>query len=184
MTEAPPRVVRTARLVLRPFEPADEPAYAAIRSQPAVARFLAGGEAGAAEGAEKAAALVPAFAALWDEVGYGPWAAVEAATGRLIGHLGLRRVAEFQDRTEVLYALDPTAQGRGYAVEGARAALRYAFDVLDLPEVVAFARPENLASLKVMERIGMARRPGLIEVFGVQAVLCVLTSTEFRKETA
>ncbi|MEM6439247.1 MAG: GNAT family N-acetyltransferase [Pseudomonadota bacterium] len=181
MTEAPSRIVRTERLILRPFRPEDEPAYAAIRSRPEVARYLPGGEAGAAKGAEKAAALVPAFAALWEgEPGYGPWAVEEAKNGRLLGHLGLRRLDdELQGRTELLYALDPSAQGRGYAVEGARAALAYAFDVLGLPEVIALALPENARSLKVMERAGMVRSDGLVEALGLQAAMAKIDAARF-----
>ncbi|MEM1315757.1 MAG: GNAT family N-acetyltransferase [Pseudomonadota bacterium] len=176
MTEAPSRpldrIVETERLTLRPFRPDDEPAYAAIRSKPEVARYLSGGEAAAAEGAAKAAALVPAFAAMWEGApGYGPWAVEERAAGRLLGHLGLRKLEELGGRTELLYALDPSAQGKGYAVEGARAALDYAFGALGLPEVIALALPENARSLKVMERAGMVRRDGLVEAFGTRVVL-------------
>lgn len=180
MMEAPSRVVRTERLILRPFRAEDEPAYAAIRSRPEVARFLPGGEAAAAQGADKAAALVPAFAAMWEgECGYGPWAAEEAETGRLLGHLGLRRLDEFEGRTELLYALDPSAQGRGYAIEGARAALAYAFDALGLPQVIALAVPENVRSLKVMERAGMVRRDGLVEAFDLELVLAEIDAARF-----
>lgn len=184
MTEALPRTLRTARLTLRPFEPSDEPAYAAIRAHPSVARHLPGGEAEAAKAAEKAAALVPAFAAMWDDPGYGPWAVVETETGRLIGHLGLRRLDDFDGRTELLYALDPSAQGRGYAVEGARAALAYGVETLRLPEIVALALPGNAPSLRVMQRVGMTRHPGLIDLFGLQLVLCTLSRDDFRKEPA
>lgn len=180
MTEAPARIVLTARLTLRPFRPDDEPAYAAIRSNPEVARYLAGGVAGAAEGAAKAAALVPAFAAMWDdEPGYGPWAVEERATGRLLGHLGLRRLEELGGRTELLYALDPSAQGQGYAIEGAQAALGHAFETLGLMEVIALALPENRRSLKVMERAGMTKRDGLVEVFGVRAVFADIDRERF-----
>lgn len=179
MTEAPPRVVRTRRLTLRPFEARDEPAYAAIRARPEVARFLPGGEAEAARGAEKAAALVPAFAALWDDPGYGPWAVEERATGRLLGHLGLRRLDDLGGRTELLYALDPAAQGRGYATEGGRAALAHAFGPLALPEVIALALPANAPSLAVMGRLGMVREPGLVQAFGLDLVLASIDAARW-----
>ncbi len=178
-------VGETERLILRPFEPADEPAYAAIRSKPEVARYLAGGEAAAAEGAEIAARLVPAFAALWDAKGhgpgYGPWAVEERATGRLIGHLGLRLLPEFQGRTELLYALSPEAQGKGYAVEGAATALAFGFDTLCLSTIIAVAMPQNEASLKVMDRVGMKRRPGLVEVFGLKTVMAEIDAATYRE---
>ncbi len=174
-------ILETERLILRPFEPADEPAYAAIRSKPEVARYLAGGEASAAQGAATAARLVPAFAALWDDPGYGPWAVVERATGCLIGHLGLRLLPEFQSRTELLYALSPEAQGKGYAAEGAATALSFGFDTLGLPTIIALALPQNEASLKVMDRVGMKRRPGLVEVFGLKAVMAEIDAATYRE---
>ncbi len=179
-------VIETERLTLRPFEPSDELAYAAIRSKPEVARYLAGGEASAADGAKIAARLVPAFAALWDAKGhgpgYGPWAVEERATRRLIGHLGLRLLPEFQDRTELLYALSPEAQGKGYAVEGAATALSFGFDTLHLPTIIALALPQNAASLKVMDRVGMKRRPGLVEVFGLKAVMAEIDATTYQEK--
>ncbi len=174
-------IVETERLILRPFEPADEAAYAAIRSRPEVARYLAGGEASAAKGAEIAARLVPAFGALWGEQGYGPWAVVERTTGRLIGHLGLRLLPEFHGRTELLYALSPEAQGNGYAKEGAAAALSFGFDTLRLPTIIALALPQNAASLKVMDRVGMKRWPGLVEVFGHKAVMADIDAATYQE---
>lgn len=173
------RRLETDRLLLRPFELADQPAYAAIRSNPNVARYLPGGEASAARGGETAAAIVPAFTALWDEIGYGPWAAIERETGRLIGHIGLRHLPDFDGMTEVLYALDPATWGRGYANEGAAASLAFGFHVLGLTKIVAFALPGNRASLKVMQRIGLKRRPGLVPVFGLEAIMAEISAEKY-----
>lgn len=173
--------VETEHLILRPFELGDEADYAAIWSRPEVARYLAGGVASAAQGAAIAARLGPAFAALWDDPGYGPWAVVERATGHLIGHLGLRLQPEFHGRTELLNALRPGAQGKGYAAEGAATTLSFGFDTLDLPTIIALALPQNEASLKVMHRVGMTRRPGLVEVFGLRAVMADIDAVKHRE---
>lgn len=174
------RVVETARLRLRPFRSSDEPAYAAIRAKPAVARYLPGGEPGAARAAETAARLAAAFAALWDEPpSYGPWAVELSETGALIGHLGLRRLDEFEGRTELLYAIDPAHQGRGLATEGCRAALAFGFETLRLDEVIAFALPENAASLAVMARIGMRLAPGRVKAFGLSVAMATIRAQEF-----
>ena len=149
-------VVETARLILRPFAPSDIPAYAAIRGKRGVARYLPGGEARAAEAQGVASRLVHAFAEQWQSVGYGPWAAVEKASRRLIGHCGLRLLPELAGETEILYALDETAWGRGYATEGAAAARDFGFGRLELPRLIAMAVPQNAASIRVMEKIGMA----------------------------
>jgi ribosomal-protein-alanine N-acetyltransferase len=149
------RIVETPRLRLRPFAPADIPAYAAIRAKPEVLRFLPGGEARAATAKADAARLGPLFAAQWEEVGYGPWAVEERATGALLGHCGLRRPPEFGGETEILYMLDSAAWGRGLATEGAAAARDHGLGALGLPRLVALALPENRASIRVMEKIGM-----------------------------
>jgi RimJ/RimL family protein N-acetyltransferase len=159
--------ITTERLLLRPFNEDDIPAYAAIRRQPGVTRFLPSHTDDPAESDRRAAATVRAFARLWDDPGYGPWAVI--AGDRLIGHAGLRWVAE-AGATEVLYLLDPAAHGRGYATEAARAALEFGFANLGLERIVAWAMAENTASTAVMERLGMRRNPEPVTVFGVRAV--------------
>lgn len=166
----------TDRLTLRPFAEADIPAYAAIRRKPGVTRFLPGHTGDPAEADRRSAAAVRAFAGLWDDPGYGPWAVV--LNGAVIGHGGLRRVDE-EDATEVLYLLDPAARGNGYATEVARAALDYGFETLGLDRIVAWAMPENVPSLCVMDRAGLQRRPGTVTVFGIEAVEAAITRDDW-----
>ncbi|WP_135468356.1 GNAT family N-acetyltransferase [Crenalkalicoccus roseus] len=163
------RSVLTARLRLRPFRPEDAPAYAAIRARPEVVRFLPGGEALAARAAEDAPRLVARFAAQWEAVGYGPWAVEERETGRLLGHCGLRLLPELGGETEILYLLDSTVWGRGLASEGAAAARDYGLGRLGLTRLVAYALPENAASVRVLRRIGM-REEGPARAFGLNAL--------------
>lgn len=167
------RTVETARLLLRPFEPADVAAYAAIRAKPEVMRFLPGGEARTATARRDAERLVASFAASWDKAGYGPWAAINRSSGALLGHIGLRFLPELGHETEVLYMLDSAAWGRGLATEGATAARDYAWRVLGLQRLIGLALPDNAASLGVLERIGM-RREGVVEAFGLKLVRCAV----------
>ena len=79
-----------------------------------------------------------------------------------IGSVGLRHVsfaASFVPAVEIGWRLARAHWGQGYATEAAHAALAHAFGPLDLPEVVRFAVPGNLASRRVMERIGMTHDP-------------------------
>nr|WP_264185663.1 GNAT family N-acetyltransferase [Roseicella aerolata] len=154
---------------MRPFHPRDVAAYARIRARPEVMRFLPGGAARAATAAADTPGLVARFAALWEEVGYGPWAMEERATGLLLGHCGLRLLPELGGETEILYLLDRPHWGRGLATEAAVAARDFGLGCLGLPRLVAYALPENVASLRVMQRIGM-RPEGPCEAFGLQAV--------------
>jgi ribosomal-protein-alanine N-acetyltransferase len=146
-------VLRTARLVLRPFEAADLAPYIAIRAKREVGRFLPAVPKGDRENWGKG--LFALFDAAWRERGYGPWAATDAASGRLLGHLGLRHLPEFGE-TELLYALDVDAWGQGLATEGAAAALRFGFETVGLARIMAIAIPENAASRKVMTKLGLS----------------------------
>jgi len=69
----------------------------------------------------------------------------------------VRFQAHFTPAVEVGWRLARGHWGRGYATEGARAALEYAFGVLGLQEVVSFTAGANERSRRVMERLGMSR---------------------------
>jgi len=173
--------IQTDRLTLRPFVAEDIPAYTAIRAKPQVVRYLMGGEETAKRAAEIAEARVTWFGALWEQPGgFGPWAVIEKASGKLIGHGGLRRWEALGWKPELLYALDDTAWGKGYASEIARTSLRFGFEILKLDEIVAAAAPGNVASIRVMEKAGMRRLPGLTVIEGVQAVQCVVRREDWR----
>lgn len=163
--------IETARLVLRPFEPADIPAYAAIRAKPHVVRYLPGGEARAAEADAVAAETVPRFMDHWRNApGYGPWALEEKASGRLLGHAGLRLFPDDSGETEVLYLLDDLAWGRGFATEAATTARDFGFGTLGLPGLIGYVHPDNRASERVLQKIGMARAPEPVQVLGLTAM--------------
>ncbi|GAB4240679.1 MAG: GNAT family N-acetyltransferase [Kiloniellaceae bacterium] len=87
--------------------------------------------------------------------GYAPWTAIDKADGRIVGWGGL-----YEDPfdpgwgVEVGYYFHPDVWGRGYATELVQASVNFADDVLSLPEVGAFARPENAGSRRVLEKCG------------------------------
>ena len=144
--------VKTPRLTLRPLQPADAEAYAAMRYHPEVARWL---PPASGDPLEAALASIERFADGWQRRGHAPWGVF--LDDRLIGHGGLNFVPEF-DQTEVLWALHPDAWGRGYATEVAQAALVYGFETLGLELIFAITLPDNLASQAVMKRLGLTYR--------------------------
>jgi ribosomal-protein-alanine N-acetyltransferase len=87
--------------------------------------------------------------------GFGPWTVVARAGGRIIGWGGLY-TDPFDPGwgPEVGYFFHPDAWGRGHATELVEASLEVADRVLNLPEVRAFAHPENTASRRVLEKAG------------------------------
>jgi RimJ/RimL family protein N-acetyltransferase len=144
-----PARLETARLVLRPFGEEDLDSYAAICADPDVMRYV-GGRPLTRPGAWRAIATYVGHQRLR---GYGLWALVEKATGRLIGRAGLWR-PEGWPGLEVGWLLDRRRWGQGFATEAGRAALGFAFGLLRADHVVSVIHPENAASIRVAERLG------------------------------
>lgn len=90
----------------------------------------------------------------WAERGYGWWAVVLKETAELTGWCGLQFLDEL-DETEVLYLLGEDYWGKGYATEAALATVEYAFEVADLACLIGIVHPQNIASRRVLEKIGM-----------------------------
>src|SRR5262249_42592924 len=91
----------------------------------------------------------------WERYGFGFWTVRDLATGRFAGRGGLLHTAiTGGDDVEVAYAFLPEFWGRGLATELAHESVRMAFEVLGLAEVGCFALPTNLASRRVMEKVG------------------------------
>lgn len=98
-------------------------------------------------------------------LGWGFWAASLIQTNEFIGFIGLEDVhfsAPFNKITpavEIGWRLAFNHWGKGYATEGAKAALQYGFETLNLPEIVSFTTVQNMRSRNVMEKIGMHHDP-------------------------
>ncbi|MGE7837288.1 GNAT family N-acetyltransferase [Viridibacillus arvi] len=88
--------------------------------------------------------------------GFSYFAAIEKETGKFIGVIGpMIDSIEGVSYIEIAYILDKVFWGKGYAIEGAEACMKYAFNELKAEKVIAQIRPDNLASCKVAEKIGM-----------------------------
>lgn len=162
-------VLKTERLVLRPWSRDDVRGYARLLRDPEVMRHWGSGMRFRVKRA--AAGLVARFCDIearrsvadmrrhWRDHGFGLWALEEKATGALVGNAGLTVLdgwtAEPAD-IEVGWLLARSAWGRGFAAEAGRASLAYAFDVLQLPRVVSVAFTTNWRSERVMQSLGLA----------------------------
>lgn len=148
----------TERLVLRPWREEDKPPFAAINADAEVMRYFPS-TLSRAESDER----VERFNAAILDNGFSFFAAEEQITGRLIGTIGISRVSEplpVAPAVEIGWRLAAEVWRRGYATEGARACLQFAFDELRLPEVIAMTAAGNVASRRVMEKIRMVRNAG------------------------
>jgi RimJ/RimL family protein N-acetyltransferase len=142
------RVIETERLVLRPPEQQDFEGWAAFMADEETARFVGGVQPRAAAWRSMAT-----MAGSWSLLGFGMFSVIEKATGRWIGRLG-PWMPEGWPGTEVGWGLAKAAQGRGYGVEGATAAIDWAFDNLGWSEVIHCIDPANRPSQQLAERLG------------------------------
>ncbi len=88
----------------------------------------------------------------WETYAFGRWAITDKQTHEFIGFGGLRSL---MGTPEVVYHLSRAVWGRGLATEMARASLRFGFVDREFERIVAVAKPENAASIHVMEKVGM-----------------------------
>ncbi len=103
---------------------------------------------------ELAERMVRSIISHWDQHGFGLWALEDRDTGGLIGRSGLQVIPETGE-VEVDFVLDSSHWGRGLATEAAHVALEHGFGILGLDEVVGIVHPDNIASKRVLEKIGM-----------------------------
>ncbi len=134
------------------FRDSDTDAYAEMLADPEVMRFL-GNPVSRMEAWRNMAMIV----GHWHLRGYGMWAVEERASGELVGRVGCWR-PEGWPGVEVGWTLRRAYWGRGYATEAASASLEYAFEKLDQSRVISLIAPENIASIRVAERLG--EKPG------------------------
>jgi RimJ/RimL family protein N-acetyltransferase len=150
-------LLETDRLILRRFTPADVDHVFALDNDPEVMRYINGGTPMPLEVIEND--ILPRFMQ-YDEQhpAYGFWAAVTKTTGDFMGWFSFRPQKDRPDEIELGYRFRQAAWGQGYATEGARALIHKGFTELGMQCVVATTYEENLASRRVMEKLGLTFR--------------------------
>lgn len=143
--------LRSERLVLRPFTPADGPALHAYLGRPEVVRYEP-------YGPQDAAACDRLAAERADDARFvAAWLPGDAPGGTLVGHVYLAPDGPPQWRTwELGYVFHPAHGGRGYATEACRRVLDEVF-ADGAHRVVAHCDPRNERSWALLERLGMRR---------------------------
>jgi RimJ/RimL family protein N-acetyltransferase len=141
--------LETDRLVLRMWREEDFEAYAQMCADPDVMRYLGGKTFDRTEAWRHMAMLI----GHWHLLGYGHWDVEEKESGRFAGRLGFLNPAGWPG-FEIGWTLAREFWGKGYATEGARRALTYAFEELDKPHVISLIHADNRASIRVAERLG------------------------------
>jgi RimJ/RimL family protein N-acetyltransferase len=148
-------LLETERLLLRRFRNSDADNLFELDGDPAVMRFLSGGVPTPRNMIERD--ILPRFLHMDERFpACGFFAAIEKASGDFIGWFSFRPM-DGTDPSEVAlgFRLRRSAWGKGYATEGSRALIRKGFTELGVERVVATTYQDNLASRRVMEKLGM-----------------------------
>ncbi|MFD9540981.1 GNAT family N-acetyltransferase [Streptomyces sp. NPDC060022] len=140
--------LRTGRLLLIPYTPADEDGFVALFQDVRVTRWMGDGPA---PEAEDRALFGRIFSDVYARGLFDVWAVHE--DGRRVGHAEIKPTPESGGH-EIVYALAPDAWGRGLGTELVTALVGYGLGPLGLPDVHATVAAENTASLALLSRIG------------------------------
>lgn len=152
-----PQELRTDRLSLRRWRASDRVPFAQMNGDPRVMKFFPG-----LLSRQESDALVDRIEAHFQQHGFGLWAVEIPGVTPFAGFLGLsipRFEALFTPCIEIGWRLDAAHWNRGYATEGARAALDFGFRWLPAQEIVSFTVPLNVRSRRVMEKLDMTHSP-------------------------
>jgi RimJ/RimL family protein N-acetyltransferase len=152
-----PSAIRTDRLLLRRWATADRPAFATLNADPSVMEYFP-----SVLSKKQSDELADRIERHFNQHGFGLWAIEVPGVAPFVGVIGLavpRFKAHFTPCVEVGWRLHFDYWDRGYATEGARAAVAFGFEHVGLEEIVSFTTPANHRSRRVMERIGMVHNP-------------------------
>ncbi len=156
-------IIETNRLILRHLELDDLDNLFALYRDPDVTRYIPDAPRDYDQTREELD---------WHRNGHpkhpelGLWAVIEKATGNFIGRCGLLPwTIDGHDEVEVAYLIGKAHWGQGYGTEAAQAILDYGFHKLNLSRLICLVDSQNLASIKVAEKIGMTfEREGRDEI--------------------
>lgn len=146
-------ILQTDRLTLRTWEDSDTTPMTQINLDKQVHQFL-----GVVADRQQTQAMITRWIKHYQEKGYSLYAVELKASHELIGFIGIitpNFEAHFTPAIEIGWRLSSKHWNQGYATEGAKAVLQYAFTQLGLEEIVSFTATTNLASQRVMQKIGL-----------------------------
>ena len=142
-------MLETERLILRPLVESDVDEIFAMRSDEDIMRFIR-----EPRGRDESFDWIKLVSGRWHNDKLGFCAVIEKEANKFLGWCGIWRLKETGEM-EIGYAIDKAYWGKGFATEAAEKFMQYAFGELNAEKLVAVARPENMASRRVMEKLGM-----------------------------
>jgi RimJ/RimL family protein N-acetyltransferase len=160
--------LETDRFVIRPFDLADVIAYSEIVADPDVMRLLTGKP----ESLDEAKKYVEECIASESVNGFSRYAVFLKRTDELIGFCGFKLI---DGEIDFGWRYAKKHWNNGYGTEAAGVVKNYGLEILRVPVVVAVALPENIGSIRIMEKIGM-KREGFGDWDGKQTIRFTLRS--------
>lgn len=145
--------VTTERLALVPPDPAHLADYLLAYGDTQVMKHIDG-----PMDAAKVWQMLATQIGHWVLRGFGVWSVQLRESGAIIGRLGLRR-EEGASEIEIGWVLTRDSWGKGYATEGARAAIDFGFECVGAEQIHAYIAPENTGSIDVATKLGMLLDP-------------------------
>jgi RimJ/RimL family protein N-acetyltransferase/alpha-beta hydrolase superfamily lysophospholipase len=155
----------TPRLVMRAFTPLDAERYHRLLGGESVLRYFPDPTP---PSRERSRELLQRVVEHWEREGFGLWALEDRATGEFVGRCGLQRIPDTGE-IEADGILDRPHWGLGLALEAATAAMRFGFLERNMASIVGIVHPENGASRRVLEKLGM-RLTGAARYFGMECL--------------
>lgn len=144
--------LETNRLILKPIALSHLEDLFALRSDPDVMQYIGNGSIQTREEVEN---FIKCGTGYYEKYGLDFFSVFKKETGEFVGQAGLFHVGfnTKQSDIELAYRLHKKYWNRGYATELAKALIKYGFNKLSLPKIIAAVRPENERSRRVMEKV-------------------------------
>lgn len=167
-------MLETERLLIRPFSESDLDRLIEMRTAPEVYQYLGGTKM---QNPESLARRLQFYIECYEKFGFAMSAMIWKETGEMIGWSGIQPL-DGTDEIEVGYGMIKEFWGRGIGFEAAKAWVTYGFEIAGLERIVAVAYPENKASWRIMEKLGM-RYEKTETHYGSKCVFYAISKEEF-----
>jgi RimJ/RimL family protein N-acetyltransferase len=151
-TETPTLVLRTERLQLRHMREDDAAFMLGLLNEPSWIRFIGDRGVRTVEAAREYILAGPVD--MVRRLGFGFYVVELGESGCAVGVCGLAK-RDFLDDVDIGYAFLPQYWGRGYAFEAASGVMAHAKNDIGLQRIVATVRPDNLGSIRLLEKLGL-----------------------------
>lgn len=152
--------IETERLILRPFELSDIEASFQMNLDKEVSKYT--GDGGVVDMAEMERRIKGDVLGDYAKYGFGRLAVSLKETGKFIGFAGLKYLEDFEE-VDLGYRFMSAYWGMGLATEAGKACIKFGFESLKLNEIVAFVLPENIGSIRVLEKLGFKYDSEILE---------------------